>query len=148
MARNINGEIISDGNGTIEDWKSKEEQKASYGSSVGNVTTIDIGNLIMTKPSVVRMTQDNDATLYDVKNGTTAVSGIGYTRFTCSVNNVSDTTIVAEWLQSNGLWFDTITDSQNISKVPFEKYFGWRHGNSSGIEDIYFSRCQKLHYNH
>ena len=68
MARNINGEIISDGNGTINDWKGKEEQKSSYGSSVGNVTMIDLANLIMTKPSVVQMTQDNDATLYDVKN--------------------------------------------------------------------------------
>ena len=139
MARNINGEIISDGNGTITEWKSKEEQKASYGSSVGNVTTIDIGKLIMTKPSVVNITQDNDATLYDVKNKTNAVSGINYTMFTCSVNNKSDTTIVAEWLKSNGLWFNTITDSQNISKVPFEKYFGWRYGNSSAIDDINFS---------
>ena len=139
MARNINGEIISDGNGTITEWQSKEEQKASYGSSVGNVTIVDINKLIMTKPSVVQIKQDNDATLYDVKNKTTAVSGIGYTKFTCSVNNKSDTTIVAEWLQANGLWFNPITDSQNISKVPFEKYFGWRYGNSSGIEDIYFS---------
>lgn len=139
MARNINGEIISDGDGTINEWKGKEEQKASYGSSVGNVTMIDLANLIMTKPSVVRMSQDNNATLYDVKNGTTAVSGIDYTRFSCSVNNKSDTTIVAEWLQANGLWFSPITDSNNIAKIPFEKYFGWRHGNSSGIEDIYFS---------
>ena len=139
MARNINGEIISDGNGTINDWKSNEEQKASYGTSVGNVTSIDIGNLIITKPSVVQMKQDNNATLYDVKNKTTAISGIDYTMFSCSVNNKSDTTIVAEWLQANGLWFNPITDSQNISKVPFEKYFGWRYGNSSGIEDIYFS---------
>ena len=44
MARNRNGEIISDGNGTINEWQSKEEQKASYGSSVGNVTTIDLSN--------------------------------------------------------------------------------------------------------
>ena len=139
MARNINGEIISDGNGTINEWSSKEEQKASYGSSVGNVTTIDIGNLIMTKPSVVRLTQDNDATLYDVKNKTTAVSDIAYTMFTCSVNNKSDTTIVVEWLKSNGLWFNPIPEPQNISKVPFEKYFGWLYGNSSGINDIKFS---------
>ena len=139
MARNINGEIISDGNGTITEWQSKEEQKSSYGSSVGNVTSLDIGNLIMTKPSVVSMTQGNNAKLYDVKNKTTAVSEISYTMFTCSVNNKADTTIVAEWLQSNGLWFNPITDSQNISKIPFEKYFGWRYGNSSGIEDIYFS---------
>ena len=139
MARNINGEIISDGNGSITEWKGKEEQKASYGSSVGNVTMIDLANLIMTKPSVVQMTQDNDAILYDVKNRTTAVSGIDYTSFICSVNNSIDTTIVAEWLQANGLWFNPITDSQNISKVPFEKYFAWRYGNSSGIEDIYFS---------
>ena len=102
MARNINGEIISDGNGTINDWKSKEEQKASYGSSVGNVTSIDLANLIMTKPSVVQMEQSNDARLYDVKSGTTAVSGIDYTMFTCSVNNKSDATIVAEWLKENG----------------------------------------------
>lgn len=139
MARNINGEIISDGNGSITEWKSKEEQKASYGSSVGNVTTIDLANLIMTKPSVVQMEQGNNARLYDVKNGTTAVSGIEYTSFICSVNNSSDTTIVAEWMQANGLWFNPITDSQNISKVPFEKYFGWWYGNSSGINDIYFS---------
>ena len=139
MARNVNGEIISDGNGTITEWQSKEEQKASYATSVGNVTSVDINKLIMTKPSVVNMTQGNDATLYDVKNKTTAVSGIEYTMFTCSVNNKSDATIVAEWLQSNGLWFSPITDSQNISKVPFEKYFGWRYGNSSGLEDIYFS---------
>lgn len=139
MARNINGEIISDGNGSITEWKGKEEQKTSYGSSVGNVTTIDLANLIMTKPSVVQMKQDNDASLYDVKNKTTVVSEIDYTMFTCSVNNSSDTTIVAEWLQANGLWFNPITDSQNISKVPFEKYFGWRYGNSSGIKDIYFS---------
>ena len=139
MARNINGEIISDGNGTITEWKSNEEQKTSYGSSVGNVTSIDIGNLIMTKPSVVQMEQGNDARLYDVKSGTTAVSGIDYTMFTCSVNNKSDTTIVAEWLQANGLWFTPITEYDNITKVPFEKYFGWRYGNSSGIEDIYFS---------
>ena len=66
MARNINGEIISDGNGTITEWQSKEEQKASYGSSVGNVTIVDIGNLIMTKPSVVQIKQGNDATLYVV----------------------------------------------------------------------------------
>ena len=66
MARNINGEIISDGNGTINEWSSKEEQKASYGSSVGNVTSIDIGKLIMTKPSVVQLAQDNVARLYDV----------------------------------------------------------------------------------
>ena len=139
MARNKYGEIISDGNGTINEWQSKEEQKSSYGTSVGNVTTVDIGKLIMTKPSVVRMNQDNDATLYDVKNKTTAVSGIDYTMFTCSVNNKSDTTIVAEWLKSNGLWFNPIADEQNISKIPFEKYFGWRYGNSSGIEDIRFS---------
>ena len=139
MARSINGEIISDGNGTITEWKGKEEQKASYGTSVGNVTMIDIANLIMTKPSVVRMTQDNDATLYDIKGKTNVVSGIEYTMFTCSVNNKSDTTIVAEWLQANGLWFSPITESNNITKVPFEKYFGWRYGNSSGIDDIYFS---------
>lgn len=139
MARNINGEIISDGNGTINDWKSKEEQKTSYGSSVGNVTSIDLANLIMTKPSVVQMEQSNDARLYDVKSGTAAVSGIDYTMFTCSVNNKSDATIVAEWLQANGLWFDTIADSTNIAKIPYENYFGWRYGNSSGIEDIYFS---------
>ena len=139
MARNINGEIISDGNGTIHEWSGKDEQKASYGSSVGNVTMVDIGNLIMTKPSVVQITQDNDATLYDVKNSTTAVSGIAYTMFTCSVNNKPDTTIVVEWLKSNGFWFNPIPDPQNISKVPFEKYFGWYYGNSSGIEDIYFS---------
>ena len=139
MARNINGEIISDGNGTITEWQSKEEQKTIYGSSVGNVTRVDIGNLIMTKPSVVQMEQGNDARLYDVKSGTTAVSGIDYTMFTCTVNNKHNTTIVAEWLQSNGLWFNPITDSQNISKIPFEKYFGWQYGNSSGIEDIYFS---------
>ena len=139
MARNINGEIISDGNGTITDWKSKEEQKASYGSSVGNVTSIDIGNLIMTKPSIVQIEQGNDATLYDEKSKTTAVSGIGYTMFICSVNNTSDTTIVVEWLKANGLWFNPITDSQNISKVPFEKYFGWKYGNVSGIEEIHFS---------
>lgn len=139
MARNINGEIISDGNGTINDWQGKDEQKASYGSSVGNVTMIDLANLIMTKPSVVQMEQSNDARLYDVKNRTTAVSGIDYTMFTCSVNNVSDTTIVAEWLQSNGLWFNPIVDEQNISKIPFEKYFGWRYGNSSGIYAINFS---------
>lgn len=139
MARNINGEIISDGNGTIEEWKNKEEQKASYGSSVGDVTSVDINKLIMTKPSIVHMEQGSDASLYDVKNKTTAVSGIDYTLFTCSVNNTIDTTIVAEWLQANGLWFNPITDSQNISKVPFEKYFAWRYGNSSGIEDIYFS---------
>ena len=139
MARNINGEIISDGNGTINDWQAKEEQKASYGSSVGNVTSIDLANLIMTKPSVVTMEQGNDARLYDVKNRTTVVSGIDYTMFICSVNNSSDTTIVAEWLQANGLWFNPISDEQNISKIPFEKYFGWRYGNLSGIEDIYFS---------
>ena len=139
MARNINGEIISDGNGTITEWQSKEEQKTSYGSSVGNVTSVDIGKLIMTKPSVVQMEQGNDARLYDVKNKTIAVSEINYTMFICSVNNSSDTTIVAEWLQANGLWFNPITDSQNISKVPFEKYFGWRYGNSSGLEDIYVS---------
>ncbi len=139
MARNINGEIISDGNGTITEWKGKEEQKASYGTSVGNVTNIDIGKLIMTKPSVVQFGHGNDATLYDVKNKTTAVSGIDYTMLSCSVNNKTDTTIVAEWLQANGLWFNPITDSQNISKVPFEKYFGWLHGNSSCISDIYFS---------
>ena len=139
MARNVNGEIISDGNGTINEWKSKEEQKASYGSSVGNVTSIDLANLIMTKPSVVQMDQSNDATLYNLKNGTTAVSGIDYTMFTCDVNNVSDTTIVAEWLQANGLWFNPISDEQNISKIPFEKYFGWYYGNSSGIYAINFS---------
>lgn len=139
MARNIYGEIISDGNGTINDWKSKEEQKTSYGTSVGNVTMVDIGNLIMTKPSVVQMEQGNDARLYDVKNKTIAVSGIDYTRFICSVNNTSDSTIVAEWLQANGLWFSPITEYDNITKVPFEKYFGWRYGNSSGFEDIYFS---------
>ena len=85
------------------------------------------------------MEQSNDARLYDVKSGTTAVSGIDYTMFTCSVNNKSDATIVAEWLKENGLWFTPISDPENIAKVPFEKYFGWRHGNSSGIEDIYFS---------
>ncbi len=139
MARNINGEIISDGNGTINEWKGKEEQKTIYGTSVGNVSMVDIGKLIMTKPSVVQMEQGNDAMLYDVKNKTTAVSEISYTMFTCSVNNTSDTTIVAEWLQANGLWFSPITEHDNVTKVPFEKYFGWRYGNSSGIKDISFS---------
>lgn len=139
MARNINGEIISDGNGTINEWQGKEEQKSSYGTSVGNVTIVDINKLIMTKPSIVHMEQGNNATLYDNKSGSTAVSGIDYTMFSCSVNNTSDATIVAEWLQANGLWFNPITEYDNITKVPFEKYFGWRYGNSSGIEDIYFS---------
>ena len=139
MARNINGEIISDGNGTINDWKNKEEQKASYGSSVGNVTMIDLENLIATKPPVVTVSHYNDGYLYDNKASVIAVSNIEHYYISCSANNQSDATIVAEWLQSNGLWFNTITDSNNIVKIPFEKYFGWYYGNSSGLYNINFS---------
>ena len=139
MARNINGEIISDGNGTINEWQSKEEQKASYGSSVGNVTIIDLEQLIATKPSVVEVSHCSDGYLYDNQSNNIAVSGIEHYYISCSANNQSDTTIVVEWLKSNDLWFNPILDEQNISKVPFEKYFGWYSGNSSGLYNINFS---------